>query len=544
MLTVNPVIRGFSADPSVIRVDDWYYASVSTMEWFPTLPLYRSPNLADWEFVGSVDTAVPRGDLLGVPSSAGVWAPSLSYSDGVFWITYSIVRTLMARHFDLTTYVSTTSAIGGPWSAPFRVPGHGFDPSLFHMDGHLYLLNLYNDCRVGGKRFAGIVACELQPEMDSAQILTHGQPHLLLRSETLLEGPKMFAKDGWFYLLLAEGGTGWEHGVRVARSRSVYGPYELDAVPLLTSREDPSLDLAKAGHGEIVTTPDGSYLLAHLASRPLSTPGGPRCPLGRETCVQNIEWIDEWPRLAGGGHTPSLLAVVPNVPPPPGFRRSDSPGDFSDLPGWPWSSPRRPVAESINLVARPGWVRLRGAFSATSLWDQALVAQRLTEFRSDVAVVVDASPETFTQAAGLILFYNDQSYYSLDVTWAEPEGEAQEGQQWAGRGRRVFVLEHGRPDGTVIEATADAGAGPWNLGARIEDGWIQFSSGPVGGPLTPIGPPLDLTELSDDFGPRLRFTGVMAGIHAMDLVDGKWTADFSDWSLTYPDAPPRDLSGS
>jgi xylan 1,4-beta-xylosidase len=132
----------------------------------------------------------------------------------------------------------------------------------------------------------------------------------------------------------------------------------------------------------------------------------------------------------------------------------------------------------------------------------------------------------------LVLWYNTTSYYQLHVTWTEPEGEPQAGQQWAGdQGRRVLVLTHGHPDGARVLATADLPTGPVRLRAQIDGATARLFSASGDGPWTQVGPDVDFSELSDDFGPRLRFTGAMVGISAVDLVDGAFTADFSDWSL-------------
>lgn len=137
--------------------------------------------------------------------------------------------------------------------------------------------------------------------------------------------------------MLAEGGTGVEHGVLVARSRAVTGPYEFDSRPLLTTRDDPSVPLQKAGHAELVETPGGEWVMSHLAARPLRTPDGPRCPLGRETAIQAVTWDEAGrPRLRQGGRHPAVEVDVPTEPAEPGPWLTDP-----DEPlGRPWSTLR------------------------------------------------------------------------------------------------------------------------------------------------------------------------------------------------------------
>lgn len=522
----NPVLRGFAPDPSLVRVGDWYYVATSSFEWFPTIPIHRSRDLAHWEYAGHVQGAAPGGTLTGVPDSGGIWAPSLSWDGERFWAVYSVVRSVGTPYFDTDTYVSTATEAGGKWTTPRRIASHGFDPALFHDDeGRLWLLNLQNDHRPGGRRFAGIVMTELNRET----LAPRGDTHLLLQHERLIEGPKLLHRDGWYYLVLAEGGTGFEHGVLVARSRALTGPYELDDRPLLTSRDDPSLPLQKAGHGELVQTPDGDWVLSHLTARPLDTPEGPRCTLGRETAIQAVAWDEEgWPRMRHGGSHPAIEVDVPTHPAPPAQL-----ADPEDPLGWPWSTLRAaPDPSWADTTTRPGSIRLRGRHGPESRWAHSLLAQRLTEHRAEAEVTVEARPRTFTQAAGLVLWYNTEAYLALDLTWAEPDGEEQRGQQWRDGGRTVLGLTT-RDEGSTRQVTVvDVDATrPVTLGVTVEYAEARFWYA-IDDVRTAVGPALDFSRLSDDHGSKLRFTGAMAGIHAVDLVDAAFTADFTGFRLT------------
>ncbi|GAB2859091.1 glycoside hydrolase family 43 protein [Streptomyces deserti] len=523
----NPVLRGFAPDPSLVRVGEWYYVATSSFEWFPTIPIHRSRDLAHWEYAGHVRGAAPGDSLAGVPDSGGIWAPSLSWDGERFWVTYSIVRSVGTPYFDADTYVSTARDVSGTWSAPRRVASHGFDPALFHEAGRLWLLNLQNDHRPGGQRFAGIVATEL----DRDTLTPVGDTHLLLQHDRLVEGPKLLRRDGWYYLVLAEGGTGWEHGVRVARGRALTGPYELDEHPLLTTRDDPGVPLQKAGHGELVETPDGTWVLSHLTARPLRTPHGRRCTLGRETAIQAVVWdADGWPRLRQGGRHPAVEVEVPTAVVPLSALPLSS-----DIPpeglSWPWSTLREPVDPSwADTSSRPGWIRLRGRHGPESRWAHSLLARRVTEHHAEAEVTVEARPSTFTQAAGLVLWYNTEAYLSLDVTWAEPEGEPQRGQQWRGEGRTVLSLVEREESAARQVAVVDVGTTKVTLGVTVDGTAARFWYA-ADGIRTTVGPTLDISHLSDDHGSRLRFTGTLVGIHAMDLVDAAWTADFTGFRL-------------
>src|SRR5205807_5315594 len=168
----------------------------------------------------------------------------------------------------------------------------------------------------------------------------------------------LYKVNGWYYLMLAEGGTGWQHGISMARSRSITGPYELDPQQsVITSRDDPTLPLQKAGHGELVQTPAGEWYLAHLASRPVGSGDHRRCILGRETCIQKVRWTDGWLRLAHGDKRPLVEVPAPaGVPPTPWPAPTD--GDDFNQPTLDsrWSTLRMPADESwLSLTQRPGW---------------------------------------------------------------------------------------------------------------------------------------------------------------------------------------------
>src|SRR5206468_6623435 len=194
---------------------------------------------------------------------------SLSYHDGQFWLIYTNVRTAGAgRPFkDVGIYLTTARDILGPWSEPITLNSIGFDPSLFHDDdGRKWLVNMMWDFRKGHSRFAGIVV----QEYDHAQQKLVGPMTNILSKPVLTEGPNLYKRDGWYYLMLAEGGTGWNHGISMARAKSIAGPYGLDPQEsVITARSDESIELQKAGHGELVQTPAGDWYLAHLASRPV-----------------------------------------------------------------------------------------------------------------------------------------------------------------------------------------------------------------------------------------------------------------------------------
>lgn len=540
-MITNPVLRGFHPDPSIVRVGEDYFLATSTFEWWPGVRLHHSRDLVHWRCVGHALTRESQLNLRGIADSGGVWAPSLSYADGQFWLIYTNVRTSgLGRPFkDVGIFLVTAPAIEGPWSEPITLNSIGFDPSLFHDDdGRKWLVNMMWDFRPGRNRFAGIVVQEYDP---AAQRLV-GPMTRILAKEILCEGPNLYKRDGWYYLLLAEGGTGWNHGIALARSRAITGPYELDPQPaLLTTRDAPDWPLQKAGHGELVETPRSEWYLAHLASRSLVLgpvdPARPpldrhpadrdtlrRCPLGRETCLQRVGWTDDgWLRLAHGGTRPALKVPAPHGgvthPWPTVSTRDDFNAEVLDER---WCSLRGPIEESwASLAARPGWLRLRGRESLHSLFHQSLVAQRLAEHRVVAETQLEFRPEQFTQSAGLICYYDTRTHFYLRVTHDEQRGCV-----------LGVVLSDDGVYTELADSTIEVNDWPtFHLRAEFVAGRLQFSASPEGAVWLSIGPVLDGSKLSDDYGAALHFTGAFIGLCAQDLGGtGAW-ADFAHFTL-------------
>ncbi|HEU5078002.1 MAG TPA: glycoside hydrolase family 43 protein [Opitutaceae bacterium] len=522
---VNPVLRGFNPDPSIVRVGEDYYLATSTFEWFPGVQLHHSRDLMHWHLVGQALTRVSQLDLRGIVDSGGVWAPSLSYADGKFWLIYTNLRSCgAARPFkDLTIFLTTSPTIDGPWSEPISLNSIGFDPSLFHDDdGTKWLVNMVWDHRQkGASRFAGIVI----QQYDHATGRLVGPTTRVLKKPGIVEGPNIYKRDDWYYLMTAEGGTGWEHGIAMARSRTLSGPYEIDPQPfLLTSAHAAKSPLQKAGHGELVKTPEGEWYLAHLASRPLGEGAGRRCMLGRETCLQKVQWSpDGWLRLESGGTLPELKVPAPKgvmlyLLPQPSWR-----DDFDATTLDPsWNSLRVPVEEHwASLVARPGWLRLRGRDSLHSFFTQSLVAKRLQSFCCVAETCLEFEPTHFTQAAGLICYYDTRTHFYLRVTHDEIRGK---------------ILGIALSDDGAYQELAETefAINDWKtcyLRATIEREALKFFASPDGSEWRQIGAIFDATKLSDDYGTALHFTGAFVGLCAQDLATAEAKADFDYFIL-------------
>ena len=305
----NPILRGFNPDPSIVRAGDDYYIATSTFEWFPGVQIHHSRDLIHWRLLSRPLNRPSQLNMLGDPDSCGVWAPCLSYDGGLFYLIYTDVKrygrtsqpgSVGAGLRDMHNYLVTCPTIDGRWSDPVYLNSSGFDPSLFHDDdGRKYLVNMLWDHRPGKNRFGGIVL----EEYSGAERELVGERHNIFTGTSIgfTEAPHLYKRNGYYYLIAAEGGTGWGHAVTMARSRELLGPYELHPhTYILTARNRPDAELQRAGHADLVETPDGTTYMVYLCGRPLPNRG--RCPLGRETAIQKMVrgddgWLRTYERL-------------------------------------------------------------------------------------------------------------------------------------------------------------------------------------------------------------------------------------------------------
>jgi len=306
----NPVLAGSHPDPSMLRVGHDFYLATSTFEWYPGVRLHHSRDLVHWRALGGALDSTRLLDLTGCPDSGGVWAPNLSHAGGLFHLVYSNVSTYAGGFTDCPSYLVTAESIEGPWSDPVLLHMRGFDASLFHDDGESWLVNLVHDWRPGHGGSAGLEATRYNRA--AHRLVGEPVPIALPPQAEWIEGPGLYRRGPWYYLLTADGGTGYQHQVTVARSRSLTGPYERDPHgPLITARHHPDLPLQKAGHGSLAKTGTGEWYLAYLVSRPHGRRGP--CVLGRETALAPVTWTSHgWPRTPSG--LPAFEVPDPRTP--------------------------------------------------------------------------------------------------------------------------------------------------------------------------------------------------------------------------------------
>ncbi len=519
----NPILPGFNPDPSICRAGEDYFIATSTFEWVPGVQIHHSRDLVHWRLRSRPLTRYTQLDLRGEPASAGVWAPCLTHDGHRFHLVYSDMKSTRGRYWDVDNYLVTAPSIDGPWSDPVYLNGSGFDPSLFHdTDGRKWLLNMLQDPREGRNRFAGIVLQEFDPA--AGRLI--GAARRIFEGSSLgtAEGPHLYRRNGEYYLMVAEGGTGYRHAVTMARARHIEGPYTIDPQnPLLTSHNTTAA-LQKAGHGSWVETPTGEHYLAHLCGRPIVNERGRFCILGRETALQKVVWTsDGWLRLADGGTIPRTEVPAPALPPHP-FSPEPESDDF-DAPGLnPHFQTRREFVDDrwLSLRERPGFLRLRGRKSPFCAYAQSLIGRRIQAFRCAAETVLEFDPPSPLQSAGLLAYYNEDAFCWLNVSHDEILGKCV----------ALLTVDQGQRACPLAPVSVAGWTRVW-LKAVLDGAALQFWYGPDGVAWTPAGPVLDATRLSDEAG-GMRFTGAFFALNCVDAAGTFHPADFDRFTYREP----------
>ncbi len=399
----NPVIRGFSPDPSVVRVGEDYYCANSTFQYFPAVTISHSRDLVHWRIIGHALTRDSQLDLRDLADSHGIWAPDFSYHDG----TYYIFATLRLNNPPegvasplRVQLVVTADKPEGPYGKPLVLPVDTIDPSLFiDDDGKRYLVVS------PGVRIARL-------SDDCTEVLEEPRTIWEGTGRRCPEGPRLFKKDGWYYALLAEGGTGHGHCVTVARSRSLNGPYlPCPFNPVLTQSE-PDAPIQRCGHGQLVQTHTGEWWMLYLCGRDND---GRFTTLGRETALDPVSWTEDGWFTVNGDRGPSLRNTAPKLPASPAWNLSadefDSP---SLLPIWEFV--RNPDPALWSLTARPGFLRLLTSDKGlNALLPGNVLLRREEALKYTADAVMEFAPEE-GDAAGLTCYYGVNNYLALVLT--------------------------------------------------------------------------------------------------------------------------------
>ncbi|MBN1392260.1 MAG: endo-1,4-beta-xylanase [Sedimentisphaerales bacterium] len=506
----NPVIPGFFPDPSICRVGDDYYTVHSTFEYFPGVPVMHSKDLVHWRMLGYCLTRKSQLPLDKMKSSGGIYAPTIRYHDGTF---YMITTNVTAGG----NFYVTAKNPAGPWSEPVWIKdGGGIDPSLFFDDDG----KVYYHRQEGGRH-----GCTAQTTINLETGKLEGELKEIWRGTGGIwpEGPHLYKINGKYYLMISEGGTSYGHMVTVARSDSPFGPFESNPNnPILTHRELDGNPIRAVGHADLVETPDGWWLVC-LAIRPK---GGYHHHIGRETFLAPVVFNEAgWPVVNKTG-TIDLVMTAPKLPQHIWPKEPTRDNFDSKTLALKWNYVRNPNERDYSLTERPGFLRLRG--SDVTMCDQdspTFVGQRQTDFNCVASTLLEFDPLSGNEEAGLVARQDDRNHYEIAITLKD--------------GKRK-VLFRKVVKGKIIEPVqyVDIQPGPVLLSVKATPLSYEFSCQSADSSREVLGTGLtkDLSVESIGFDYGMCFTGVYFGMYSSG--NGKECtrpADF-DWFEYSPDA--------
>jgi xylan 1,4-beta-xylosidase len=501
----NPIITGMNPDPSICRAGDDYYMVTSTFEYFPGLPIYQSKDLVHWKLIGHALSRQSNCPLMGCESATGGnYAPTIRYHNGAFYVAC----TNYGGQGSQGQYYVTATNPAGPWSDPIWVGNWYVDPSMSFVNDSLYYLTPNNA--------DGFLLGIMNPETGR-----YFAPLIKIAIGTggsAPEGPHMYKINDYFYLMSAEGGTGYQHMEVIQRSASPWGPYLASPInPVLSNKDVPNHPFQAIGHADLVQIQDGSWWAVCLGFRPK---GGNYHHLGRETFLAPITWnADGWPKVGTNGIVKEEFPV-PDLPQHIWEKetiRDDFDGTSLRLE---WNFVRNPHVADYSLTSKPGFLKLNGSkINFIQKDSPAFICRRQTAFNIVASAKISFTPTAENEEAGLVVRGNDKNHFDFLITMFA--------------GERVIMLRKHLQDQVVDLNYKRIPDVDFILRISATDTHYQFWIQQEGKPAELIGSALTKYLSTEVIG---GFTGVFIGMYASG--NGKQNvkpADF-DW-FDYEDDP-------
>jgi alpha-N-arabinofuranosidase len=507
----NPVAAGFFPDPSITRRGDDYYMVLSSFSYTPGLPILHSTDLVNWQLIGHALNRASQVDMSGMQVSRGIFAPTIRYHDGTFYIITTVVD-------KGGNFILTATDPAGPWSEPIWLPEvEGIDPDMFFDDdGKVYIS--HNGEAPGEALYEGhraIWMWQYDPVKkavlpDSKKLLVNGGVDLSTKP-IWIEAPHIYKHNGWYYLVCAEGGTADQHSAVVFRTRSLSEPFvPYGDNPILTQRDlpaDRANPITTAGHADLVQLPDGQWWAVFLATR---TYDQTFFNTGRETFLLPVSWKDEWPTILPQGQE-----IPYRHPAPTGLISSigamTQTGNFN----WRDEFDNQSLKPDWNLLREfdQSWLSLDGqnlllsakAVGMDSLSQPAFIGRRQqhTSFETSTSLVVPKGKIS----AGLVAFQNEQYHYYLGVKTAA--------------GKTTVFLEQAKGAKPSLISSKDLAANTEQLRLRVQGkaGEISFYYADQTGDWQQLGQVQDAKILSTQVAGG--FVGTTLGVHARQEKEDK-----------------------
>lgn len=496
----NPVIPGFYPDPSVCKVGDDYYLVNSTFEYFPGVPVFHSKDLVNWKQIGNCLTRESQLNLKNCAPSGGIYAPTIRYHEGIFYMITTNVC-------DKGNFIVHTEDPAGEWSEPVWLNQGGIDPSLYFEDGKCYMLSIPDR----------ITLCEINPK--TGEQLTDSKPIWGGTGGRYPEAPHIYKKDGWYYLLIAEGGTEYGHKITIARSRNIYGPYDSNpANPIMTHiNENAQMNPIQAvGHGDFVQAHNGSWWMVFLGFRPQS---GLHHMLGRETFLVPVRWDkNAWPVINGDGTAQlqmdcETLPLKPHAPAP--LRTSFNTPKL----GLDWNYLYNPTMSNYSIKERPGYLRLKT--TTAQLDDQGVsptfVGRRQQHINCTATTAIELDKASLNDEGGISVYMTYDHHYDLFVRQGE-------------KNKQIITLRYRLGNMKHIEKEVELPKGKFYLRVEGSNDFYSFSFSTDNKAFTPMGK-MNVRYLSSETVGG--FTGIYFALYAASQKASKGVADFEWFDYSY-----------
>ncbi|MBJ2173563.1 glycoside hydrolase family 43 protein [Aureibaculum sp. A20] len=417
----NPILAGWYPDPSI--TDDGkgnYYLVNSTFSYFPGIPIFHSTDLVNWKQIGNVLDRPEQLELEGLGMSRGIFAPDISYDNGIFYLTCTVVD-------GKGNFVVTAENPAGPWSNPTYLPEvNGIDPALFFDDDKSYII--YNSDAPDNKPLYQGHRTIRMFEFDKENLKVVGKNRILInggvdisKKPVWIEGPRMYKLNGYYYLMAAEGGTSVDHSEVILRNKNIndeFIPYKDN--PILTQRQlDPNRKdpITSAGHADLIQTKNGEWYGVFLATRDYEND---HYNTGRETFLAPVKWVNDWPIFDLDGET-----IKYQYPLPKGVKINKElfklNGNFTytenfdnDKLGYNWMFLRTPKDTWYSLEEKKGYLTINTRPETLSgIKNPSFIGHRQQHLKGSASVAMDFSTQTPNESAGLVAFQNEAHFYYL-----------------------------------------------------------------------------------------------------------------------------------
>ncbi len=400
-LMTNPILKGFYPDPSICSVGEDFYLVNSTFAYFPGIPIFHSKDLVNWTQIGNVIDRENQINLNGIEHSQGIYAPTIRYNKG----TYYLITTNIPHDGNI---ILTANSPEGPWSDPYKIEGaEGIDPSLFFDDdGKAYYIGTRPNRK--GVKYNGDWYIWIQ-EIDLVSMKLIGESHEIwngaMKNVIWPEGPHLYKKDGYYYLMIAEGGTGPDHCITIARSNSIYGEYINNPKnPIITHRHlGEDYEVKNVGHGDLVKAKNDDWYIVMLGSRQY----GGYCNTGRETFLAKVNWENGWPVINKGKgilQTSEELNIIEHKK----EIKDNCFHFYGDKLDYRFLFLRNPSENLYSLNKRKGALRLNlKEATIKDLENPAYISIRQEEDNYLVSTMMEFNPKNQYESAGLAIVQNN-----------------------------------------------------------------------------------------------------------------------------------------